>query len=126
MKAMRLLQWLDSPRLFALLCVAAIPLILFRLFGFLFFASTISDWAIVPALVLCGLIASCRMPQPARNVAAAALLLAYLCSVFFHGWPNLMARLNDGGDPTFEAAEALVLGLLALQLLLSQSRWLDN
>ena len=48
---MKLGRLIESPQVFALLCVIAVPIVLFRLFGVLFFAGTISKWAVVPALL---------------------------------------------------------------------------
>jgi FtsH-binding integral membrane protein len=115
MKIGRMIHWVDSPLVFILIFVGAIPLILIRLLGFLFFASTTSTWAIVPAVALGALLAVSRLPQPVRRYGALALLMAYLFSVYFHGWPNLMFRLADGRDARYEGAEAVLIALLVMQ-----------
>jgi len=104
-----------SPIVFAVLCAVAVPLILFRLFGVLFFASTISGWAVIPAITLGTLIAVYPLPRPMRRGVAAIGLVLYGCSLYFHGWGNLADRLAEGGTLVFEALEATILVALALR-----------
>jgi len=112
---MSLQALLASPIAFAVLCAVAVPLILFRLFGVLFFAATISGWAVVPAITLGALIAVSPLPSPMRRGVAAIALVLYGCSLYFHGWGNLADRLAEGRTPVFEALEATMLVALALR-----------
>lgn len=126
MKFGRMIPLIDSPLIFTLLCVVAIPVTLFRLFGVLFFASTISGWAVVPAVAVGALLAVSRLPQPARGCGAIALLVSYLCSVYFHGWADLMDRLAEGRDAVFDGTEAALVALLVVQCLMPRKRWRDD
>lgn len=107
---------------FILLCIGAVPLIFLRLFGFLFFASTISNWAALPAAAIVLLIGIAALPVPQRAVWASLCLMAYLLSVYFHGWPNLTRRLAEGGDAFFEGSEALLILTLWLRCVLISKR----
>jgi hypothetical protein len=100
------------PLLALLLCLVAVPLILLRLFGVLFFVDTISVWAIVPAVAIIALLALANTSQPIRRGGAVLVFTSYLASVFFHGWPNLMERLAEGGNGLFEGAEAILILIL--------------
>ena len=114
MERKRLYERLDAP-LFVGLCIVAIPVILLRLFGLLFFAGTISNWAIVPAIALAGLLAASRASQAVRRACSIAFVLPYVFSVYFHGWGSLIARLAEGRDGVFEGMEAALILLLGLQ-----------
>jgi hypothetical protein len=97
------------------LWIVAIAVVLLRLFGFLYFASTLSNWAIVPAISLSALLAAPWVAPRLRRAYAAVFVLAYLSSVYFHGWADLMARLAEGQSGIYEGTEAaciLLLGLL--------------
>lgn len=96
----------------------AVPFIALRLFGYLFFAATTSDWATVPALVLIALVPTSNRPFQYRPVIAATLFAAYLCSVYFYGWEMLKLRQNEGEDSIFEAVEAAIVLLLTLRCFL--------
>lgn len=115
-----LLQLVASPAAFAALCAVAIPLILFRLFGVMFFAETISAWAVIPAITLCALIFASPLPSPMRRGVAVIALILYGCSLYFHGWDNLADRPAEGGTPVFEALEATMLSALALRCFIAR------
>ena len=104
--------------LYALACLAAVPVIAFRCFAFLYFASTISNWAIVPALALAALIAVSRVRGRIRRALALALLAWYGCSLYFDGWHTIMARLAEGSSAPFEAVETALIVFLTVQCLL--------
>jgi hypothetical protein len=103
---------MNSVPTFAVLCIVAVPLVLLRLFGYLFFASTTSTWAIVPALVLGSLIPVAVKPFSRRGAVAIALGTGYLCSVLFHGWADLQFRLSEGQSGVFDGVEALLILIL--------------
>jgi hypothetical protein len=107
-------QMAQSAPLFALVCLVAAPLILLRLTGVLFFASTTSMWAVVPAITLCALIAvAIRKPAKSGGIATA-LVAMYLCSVLLHGWADMTFRLGQGQSNFLDLLEAaLVLILFA-------------
>ena len=107
-----------NPLLYVLACLAAVPVIAFRCFAFLYFASTISNWAIVPALALAALIAVSRVRGRIRRALALALLAWYGCSLYFDGWRTIMARLAEGSSAPFEAVETALIVFLTMQCLL--------
>ena len=107
-----------NPLVYVLACLAAIPVILFRSFAFLYFASTTSSWAIVPALALAALMLVSRLPGRIRSVCAIILLAWYGCSVYFDGWQTVMHRLAQGDSAPFEVTEAALIMVLALQCML--------
>lgn len=107
-----------NPLVHVLACLAAIPVILFRSFAFLYFASTTSSWAIVPALALAGLIVVSRLRGRFRRLCALVLLAWYGCSVCFDGWQMVMHRLAQGDSAPFEVTEAALIMVLALQCML--------
>jgi len=107
-----------NPLLYVLACLMAIPVILFRGFAFLYFASTMSSWAIVPALALAALIAVSRLPGRIRSVFAIVLLAWYGCSLYFDGWEVVMSRLAKGASAPFEVTEAALIIALTVQCLL--------
>jgi len=109
-----------NPLLYVLAWLAAVPMIAFRCFAFLYFASTISNWAIVPALALAALILVSRVRGRIRRALALALALLawYGCSLYFDGWHTVMARLAEGSSAPFEAVEAALIAFLTVQCLL--------
>ena len=107
-----------NPLLYVLACLLAIPMIAFRCFAFLYFASTISSWAIVPALALAALILVSRVRGRIRRALALALLAWYACSLYFDGWHTVMTRLAEGSSAPFEAVEAALIAFLTVQCLL--------
>ena len=107
-----------NPLVYVLACLAAMPVILFRSFAFLYFASTTSNWAIVPALALAGLIVVSRLRGRFRRLCALVLLAWYGCSVCFDGWQTVMHRLEQGYSAPFEVTEAVLILFLAAQCLL--------
>ena len=111
----------QSIPLFAAVCVAAVPLILLRLFGVLFFASTTSMWAIVPALTLGALLVVAAHSPARRGVFATALLGAYLCSFLFHGWSDMKLRLDEGQSNLLDVLEAGLILVLVLRCLTSRA-----
>lgn len=97
-----------------ILWIVSVPLVLLRAFGVLFFADTISGWAIVPAIVIVALLVLPQMTSRFRRSIALSLLAMYLGSVYFHGWRNLTDRLAGGRDFMFDAIEAaLILALVS-------------
>lgn len=107
---MSLLAWLIS-----------VPLVMLRLFGVLFFADTISGWAAVPAIVICVLLVLPAAPHPWRTIVALTSLAAFVCSLYFHGWPTALARLAGGSDVVLEIIEAILIVFLALRSLTRRS-----
>lgn len=86
-----------NPLLYVLACLLAVPVMALRCFAFLYFASTTSNWAIVPALALAALIVVSRLHGRLRGIGALVLLAWYGCSMYFDGWHTIMARLAEGG-----------------------------
>jgi hypothetical protein len=123
----RVLSVLQSMPLLILLCLVGVPLVLLRLFGVLFFASTTSLWAVIPALALGVLLATSVAPSPMGRILAVSMLCAYLCSLYFYGWPDLMHRLAEEGDATLDGLEgALIFLLVTRSLLFRQHRIADS
>ena len=116
------LGFLDSAPVRLMLCLVAAPVIFLRLFGFLFCLTTISNWAILPAIALGGLLAISFWPHAARRRLAVALLSAYMASVYFYGWCDLMNRRAGGQDSVFDVVEATSIVLLTLQCLVRRPR----
>lgn len=98
--------------MYSALFAVATAVVLLRLFGVLFFGSTASVWALVPAIVLIGLMVLPYRSQPVRGRVAVVLALAYLASLYFYSWRFLMADLAEGGNVAFEATEAIAIGIL--------------
>lgn len=117
MTAMAFLRRLN-PLLYVLACLAAVPVILFRCFAFLYFASTASNWALVPALALAALIVVSRLTGRLRIICALVLLAWYGCSLYFDGWHTVTSRLAEGSSAPFEVTEAALIVFLAVQCLL--------
>lgn len=94
---------------FLVLCIAAVLLALLRLFGYIFFLSNTSTWAVVPALVLAGLVLVTIKPFSGHGIVAIALGVAYLVSVIVYGWADLQFRLSEGQSGTLDVVEALLI-----------------
>jgi len=90
----------------------AVPVILLRLFGVLFFGGATSMWATVPALTLGALIAVAGNMPAKRRIIAAGLMAAYLCSILFDGWIGIKIRLDEGQDLYFDVFEAALIMIL--------------
>lgn len=114
-----LVSILQSGPLFLLLCILAVPMVLIRLFGFLFFAATTSLWALVPALVLAALIPLSSMAQSCPRIIAAGLLCAYLLSVLLHGWWAAWSRIAGGQSALLDCFEAAMILFLTARCLLN-------
>ena len=117
MTAMAFLRRLN-PLLYVLACLAAVPVILFRCFAFLYFVSTASNWALVPALTLAALIVVSRLRGRLRIICALVLLAWYGCSLYFDGWHTVTSRLAEGSSAPFDVTEAALIVFLAVQCLL--------
>lgn len=102
----------QSVPVFAMVCVVAVPLILLRLFGVLFFASTTSMWATIPAITLGSLLIISSRLIARRGIIAIGLMAAYLCSVFFYGWADMRFRLNEGQSNWLDILEAGLISFL--------------
>lgn len=102
----------QSVPVIAIVCVVAVPLILLRLFGVLFFASTTSMWATVPALTLGSLLFISSRPVARRGIIAIGLIAAYLCSVLFYGWADMKLRLDEGQSNWLDILEAALISVL--------------
>lgn len=101
-----------------LLLLASIPVALMRLFGILFFAGTESPWAVVPLVALVGLMVLSFCSVLFRATGAIVLLSAYLCSVYFHGWEDLMKRIAGGQNGVFDTTEAVLVFMMTAYCLL--------
>lgn len=114
----------------ALLVFLAIPLVALRLFGYLFFASTTSTWAVIPALVLGLLCLLATRPFPRRRVVVIALAALYLLSVYSYGWADLRFRLSEGQSGNLDGVEALLILVFVLRCVVGggskQSRQPDS
>lgn len=96
----------------ALLFVAAI-LIFLRFLGWLFFASTLPLWVLVPILTIVGLFALLFRAIRPSLLVIVLLFGAYLLSVVFYGWDSMIGRIHD--DPqslSFDITEAALIILL--------------
>jgi hypothetical membrane protein len=116
------MEFIWSPPICALLCVVIIAVVLIRLFSVTFFWTTESKWAFVPALVIIAMLCVANFAQRARRYMAAALVVCYLCSIYFDGWSTIVMRIADGGSAWFEAIEAAVIAIFALLSLLPSER----
>ncbi|WP_323143597.1 hypothetical protein [Massilia phyllosphaerae] len=114
MKRRRVVELVWCLPLCALLCVATIAVVLFRLFSVTFFWTTTSAWAVVPALVIIALLFVGGLTRAARRYAAAALVVCYLGSVYFDGWRTIVTRIADGGNAWFEGTETAIILFFAL------------
>ena len=93
----------------AIIFVAA-GLILVRFMGWLFFASTLPLWVLVPIFAILGLLAQLLGSGRPRLIVTIILFGAYLLSVIFYGWDSMMARLNVHHEPiTFDLVEAAII-----------------
>lgn len=103
--------FLTERSVYYLLALGSIVLILFRLFGVLFFATSSSFWLAVPAgvLLLMLLIAGDK-PGPGWMVAVACAL--YLLSYWYGGWDRLRLRLSNGAEPIPDLPELVLIVLL--------------
>lgn len=111
---------LQSQPVFAVTLVVAVPLILLRLFGVLFFASTTPMWAVIPALTLGSLLVVSSQLAFGRRIMATILGAIYLCSVFFYGWADMKTRLDEGQGNWFDVLEASVILVLMVRCLTTQ------
>jgi hypothetical protein len=114
MKRRRVVELICCLPLCALLCVATIAVVLFRLFSVTFFWTTTSTWAVVPALVIIALLFVGSLTRVAGRYAAAALVVCYLCSIYFDGWRIVVTRIADGGNAWLEGTETAIIVSLAL------------
>jgi len=96
--------------------VAAVPIVLLRVLGGLFFLTTTPVWAYVPAAVLAALVAIAYRPFAGRRALAALCLALYVTSLTLHGWEDMHFRLEQGGDAMLDLIEA---GLILVLLLRS-------
>lgn len=126
MKRRRLIESIWCPALCALLCVVTIAVVLFRLFSVTFFWDTISKWAVVPALVIIAMLSIASLARVTRRYAAAALVVCYLCSIYFDGWRTIVTRIADGGNAWFEATETALIAIFALLHLIPKGRLNDR
>ena len=104
-----------SDRLYAILCLAAIVLIPLRLFGVLFFLSTISSWAFMPAVTIAALLALAKGPRPPPLWACLAVLTGFCLGIVLFLWEDTLARMEEGQLTWFDAAEAVSIALLFLR-----------
>ncbi len=101
--------------LLVVLCFVAVLLMFLRLFGVLFFGSTISMWAVVPSVALGGLLLVSWLSPAKRRIVALLLYAFYLWSVVQHGWSDMMLRIKEGQDNAFDIIEAVTISLLVLR-----------
>lgn len=105
-----------------LLLLVAAALVLLRLFGFLFFASSTSFWALVPAIVLGLLIGSSVRSFPGRRAVSIGLILLYLASLYSYEWERLSNRVANGQSLVQDVVEiALIVTLFARSAILGQA-----
>jgi len=114
MKRRRVVELVWCLPLCVLLCIATIAVVLFRLFSVTFFWSTTSAWAVVPAFVIIALLFVGSLTRVARRYGAAALVVCYLCSIYFDGWRIIVTRIADGGNAWFEGTETAIIVVFAL------------
>ena len=107
-------QFFGSQPVYYLVCLISAPDVLFRLFGILYFWTTISSWALVPVIVVIILIIVWHCPLIFRRIGAIFLVCTYFISLYCYGWANMKERLADGSYPVFETFENLIVLLLAL------------
>lgn len=107
----------QSGPLFVVVCLLSAPLILLRLFGYLFFASTTSIWALVPAVTLCALLVVAGRMSSGRRIMAIAWMSVYVCSVLFHGWADITFRLGQGQSSFLDGLEVALVFILVARCL---------
>ena len=111
-----------SVPVFVLVCIVAVPMVLFRLFGVLFFASTTPMWALVPALTLGSLLIISGHMNTKRCIVAICLVVAYLGSVYFHGWADMKFRLDEGQSNWFDILEASLILVLVTRFMTAKRK----
>jgi hypothetical protein len=116
------MEFIWSPPVCAVFCIVIIAVVLLRLFGFVFFGSTTSKWALVPALVMIAMLCAANFDQKTQRYLAAVLVLCYLCSIYFYGWRILVERIADGGSVGLEGTEAAIIAVFALLYMIRKER----
>lgn len=102
---------LTERSVYYLLALACTVLILFRLFGVLFFAASSSPWLAVPAgVLLLMLVIAGDKPGPVWMVVVAFAL--YMLSYWYGGWDRLRLRLSTGAEPIPDLPELVLIVLL--------------
>lgn len=97
---------------FVIFFVAAV-LIALRFLAWLYFASTLPLWVLVPIFSILGLLG--LLIRAVRPSLAVVMLLfgAYLLSVIFFGWDSMMSRHQVHHQPiTFDLVEAVLIIIL--------------
>jgi hypothetical protein len=103
--------FLTEKSVYYLLALGCAVLILFRLFGVLFFAASSSLWLAVPAgVLLLLLLAAGDKPGPVWMVVVACVL--YVLSYWYGGWDRLRLRLSSGAEPIPDLPELVLIVLL--------------
>jgi len=111
-------RFLTEKSVFYLLALGSTVLILFRLFGVLFFGASASPWLAVPAgVLLLMLLVAGDKPGPAWMVVVACAL--YILSYWYGGWDRLRLRLSAGAEPIPDLPELVLIVLLFW-------RWLEQ
>lgn len=87
-------------------------LIIIRLGGVLFFLSSMTVWSVVPALTIAGLLALLLGAVPPKLSVCMGLLFAYLLSVYYFVWEDVLEKLADNRWPIFEFGEAGLIFIL--------------
>jgi drug/metabolite transporter (DMT)-like permease len=100
-----LLRALHSTTAFVLLCLFVVPVIFLGFFGFLFFFSTTSLWALVPGIVLAAFLPVAREPFPKRKQVAIALFSVFLCYLSVYQWEYIQKHLEKGEFGIFDWLE---------------------
>lgn len=102
--------------------VVAALLVLLRLFGMLFFVSTVSIWALVPAIAISGLLA--LSIRSARLSVLGSLLMICLYVVYWimYGGASALERIDDQGSILVDSLEIAVVLFLGIRSVLLGSR----
>jgi hypothetical protein len=95
--------------------ICAIGLAMLRLFGVLFFLDDTPLWAAVPALVSLILVCFCFSSYRPSLVLCFGLLIAYILSMYFYVWGDLVWRFSASGIRLLDVIEIVVISLLFIR-----------
>ncbi|MFZ2650554.1 MAG: hypothetical protein WA210_10675 [Burkholderiaceae bacterium] len=86
---------LSDQTTYVLMVVVGIPVVLFRLFGVLFFFESSSLWLLTPAAVIAALLLFALNPPQVPTWMVGVIVALYALSYFNGGWSRLSSRIAD-------------------------------
>lgn len=100
-----------------LVAVAALAalLVLLRLFGYLFFVSSVSTWALVPAVVIVGLLAQSIRSAHFPVLWPLLMICLYVVYWIMYGGSSVLERIDDQGSIIVDALELVVVSILGIR-----------